>query len=392
MILRTNSTLYAVLFTLIATVIWGQGLFTIVIDLVSPGISSKIFQSDFANYWLAGLFVVESSTELLYVHEQYFQAMQEFFGEDIEVRNWSYPPHALLFLWPLGLLPYKFAVAAFLISGLFFFSVAGMATFRAYGRLACLPTFIISQLPVVIMMLACMQNGLHLGALALAGFLFIKKNPVLSGLCFAILTIKPQLGILIPFLLVFVGAWRAVLWAGVFTIALICLSAIIFGLQDWLDYIQHTIPYQTGVMHHWNGIFLKMMPGLFASLRVWGFDSQVAQAAHFVFALFLLPVVLWRLYLETDWMRRLFILFVGTFLITPYSFIYDMGAFSVVAGVLLSKVTLDEPASAQILWPFAAALPALVLLLGEFNMPITPIFLLSLFICVGFGAKRQQSQ
>ena len=52
-------------------------------------------------------------------------------------------------------------------------------------------------------------------------------RPALAGLLIALLTLKPQLGLLIPIALVFSGQWRVVLWA---TIAmLIVYQEAVFG-------------------------------------------------------------------------------------------------------------------------------------------------------------------
>ncbi len=381
--------LYPMLFAVIAIFLWGNPLSSMVADLASLGIPKEIAQSDFANYWLGGRLAVEGSTKLLYEHARYFPVMQEIFGDDIEIRNWSYPPHTLLFLWPLGLMPYKAALVTFLVSGLAVFSFAAFSALRSFGSRGQWASFALSQLPTVFMMLAFMQNGLHLGALALAGFLLMKKSPVLAGLCFAALTIKPQLGILIPVILIFVGAWRTILWSSLFTVALLILSALVFGIQDWVDYIRYTVAYQSGLMHDWNGVFLKMMPGLFASLRVLGFDSHLSQNIHLSIAIICLPFIIWWLYREQDTIKRLFILLAGTFLITPYSFNYDMGAFSVIAGILLTKT--EENASIHILcWSFAAAFPAFVLLFGGLNFPISPVFVASILVWAALGSKKQQ--
>ena len=65
---------------------------------------------------------------------------------------------------------------------------------------------------------------LALGILGrIAGRLGFSPIPLylLAGLAFALLTIKPQLGILVPLLLLFERNWRAIGWSAVFTVLLV---------------------------------------------------------------------------------------------------------------------------------------------------------------------------
>lgn len=377
--MRYGSLGYPAFVIAITLLFWGERFLAIFADLASPDVTLLLAQSDFANYWLGGLFVVEGTTEVLYDQATYFASMQEKFGNGIEIRAWSYPPHTLLFLWPLGFVPYKTGLVVFLITGFVAFYFAAAAALRSLANPGYETPYAISLLPFMIVMVACMQNGLHLGALMIAGLLLMHKSPFLSGLCFAILTIKPQLGILIPFLLIFCGAWRSIFWATVLTIFLVLISIVAFGMQDWLDYFDQTIPYQTMVMHKWDGSFLRMMPGLFASLRVLEIDPGWAQIIHMVAGAVLLPVILRWMYSEADRPTKAFILLVGTFLITPYSFIYDMGAYAVIASIMFVN-SLNTRNWSTFVWTCALAVPAVVFPLSAVGLPLAPVLLLVILI------------
>ncbi len=97
MAVEEKNRIYILLFAFVASILWFIEISPIVNDLFTPGIGSSLGEKDFANYWLGGKFAVSGLTRDLYQFELYFPKMQEAFGEGIEIRNWSYPPHTLLF-------------------------------------------------------------------------------------------------------------------------------------------------------------------------------------------------------------------------------------------------------------------------------------------------------
>lgn len=385
---KEKTRIYILLLAFVPSILWVAGLSTILNDLITPGIGSALGERDFANYWLGGQIAVEGMTRDLYQFKTYFPKLQEAFGNGVEIRNWSYPPHTLLFLWPLGFLSYKSAVLVFFGSGLGLYLVAASKFQHEYGARGYDFLFWAIHLPFMIMMLYCMQNGFHFAALALFGFLFMKKRPIIAGICFAIMTTKPQLGILVPVLLLMLGAWRCIFWSALFTTLFVGMSIFIFGITDWYDYISYSIPYQSNVMHNWDGIFLRMMPSLFSALRVLQVESDLALNIHLIFAAILTPAILWFLYEAKSDLNRIFILVIGTFILTPYSFNYDMGVFVTLCGVYLTR-SMNEGSNHGLLWALLAVYTTAMMLLGTIGIPIGPVVLSVAFIM--FVSRRQDT-
>ena len=73
------------------------------------------------------------------------------------------------------------------------------------------------------------QNGAFTAALLVGGLLAAPKRPILAGVLFGLLTVKPQLGILIPFCLLASRNWRAFASAAVTTVTLVLLTGLAFG-------------------------------------------------------------------------------------------------------------------------------------------------------------------
>jgi hypothetical protein len=103
-------------------------------------------------------------------------------------------------------------------------------------------------------------------------------------LVFALLTIKPQLGILVPVLLLFERNWRANRPATC-TVVLMSASIACFGLAGWQAYFTDTLVYQKLVMTNWFGMFLGMMPTTFGSLRTFGLSAATATHAQWLASL-----------------------------------------------------------------------------------------------------------
>ena len=70
------------------------------------------------------------------------------------------------------------------------------------------------------------QNGFFTAALLIAGLVNLDRRPVLSGVLFGILTIKPQLGLLLPLMLVVSGRWRTIVSAATTTAALVAATVM----------------------------------------------------------------------------------------------------------------------------------------------------------------------
>lgn len=371
--------LYLFFVAFISVLPWLQGVADTISAFFSTSSDNAIAQKDYVNYWLGGIFAVNGNTSDLYNFQIYFSRMQEIFGNNIEVRAWSYPPHTLLFLWPLGYFSYKISIIAFYSFGLLIYILAAGRFLKKYGDAEFSLIFWFAQLPFIAVVFFTMQNGFYIAALFLFGILFMHEKPALAGLYFAIMTVKPQLGIFIPFLLMFVGAWRTMFWASLFTIILVALSALIFGISDWQDYISLTIPYQSSVLHNWNGFFLEIMPSLFASLRVVEVDSYLALNIHMVFAAVFIPIIIWILYKSKNNLSSSFIVLAGTFIVTPYSFNYDMGAFSIICGVYVTLL-FKKNFLHSLLWMFLAVICGAMVYLKIDSFQLMPLILCSGFL------------
>jgi hypothetical protein len=332
-------------------------------------------QRDFVNYWMGGRMALAGTEIELFTHDSYFARLQQLFGANIEVRSWSYPPHFLLMLWPLGYLDYLPALTVFLTLTFLLF-LASVWVFRAnLAPQSNVALLVCAVLGFSVMQLDATQNGFLTAAFLLFGLAWMKDRPLLAGLAFACLTIKPQLGFLVPVLLLWNRNWWAILWSSVFTLALVGASVVFFGLDSWTAYLGDTLAYQRSVMSDWSGVFLLMMPTAFGSARALGLSPETATLVQWPVSIAAAALVAWLFSRERDPLHRTFVVVCGTLLITPYAFNYDMGALSVIAAIIASSPRIASHRAAATVMAAIGVLSAIVASLGRAGVPIAPLVL-----------------
>lgn len=340
---------------------------------------TNIVDRDFANYWVGGKLALNGDYALLFDPPAYYAYLQSLFGENYQIHAWSYPPHFLPLVAPLGLMEYRPALAVFLIVTFALFTWSAWAFMRRYASGVSKPLVALALAGFVFMQIEATQNGFLTGALLLGTFAFMRERPMLAGLFLALLTVKPQLGFLIPVLALLDRNWRLFGWATGFTLVLLGLSVVLFGVDVWRLYFSQIIPYQNFVMTDWSGIFLRMMPSTFGSIRTLGFTPPTAFAVQAVVSVIAFAVLLRLLFLLRDPLERAFAILTGTLLITPYAFNYDMGAVSVVAACLALRARDDHRHAAMWIYGGLAVLPAVMTPLGLEMLPISPLVLAAAF-------------
>lgn len=344
--------------------------FDVARGLFVAGTPQALEEKDFANYWMAARLALEGrALDLFGPQEVYFAHLTATFGEGYGWHNWSYPPHALPILWPLGLIGYEAAAVLFLVAtGLLF-----LWALRAFAGRGLLP--LVAAGPFAAHTVWTVQNGFLTAGLALGALALRDRRPVAAGLLLGLLTIKPQLGLLFPLLLVAERRWSMIASAAATALALAGLSAALFGMEAWRGYLAEVLPYQNHVMRALEGPFLAMNPSVYGMLRNWGVDPDRAMTLHLALAAPVALLAAASFFVVKDGRDRTIVLLVATFLITPYAQSYDLG---LLAGALALLAT--RPASGRLRQGVLAAamlLPLLMTPLGGLGIPLAPPLLLA---------------
>ena len=351
------------------------------VGVLGPGIHPGFADKDFANYWAAARLVLDGKTmDLFGPWEIYFAHLKGAFGDTFPWHNWSYPPHYLLLIWPLGFFGYK--------AGLLLFVAVTFALFvPAYRALIGDRSLVawIAVGPFIVHNFWVAQNGYLTASLALGALALRDRRPVLAGVLLGLLTIKPQLGLLFPFLLLAERRWTVIASATVSTLLLIGLSAAIFGIDAWRGYVNDVLPYQAFVMRELEGTFLTMMPSVYGALRIWNVGPHLALVLHFVVVAPFVVILIVALFRTDSARDRSILVLIGTFIVTPYALTYDMGLFSAAVGLIATrdKSTWPEDKERILVLTLAMLLPIMMIPLGTVGFPPAAIIIpLVLFIAL----------
>ena len=378
---------------------WLPYLASLMDGLVLGHVTPDYVNRDFVNYWMSGRLALSGETDLLFRLHDYQSALEATLGlPGLEPRHWSYPPHLLLLTAPLGLMPFGVAYVVFQFATAAFFACSVRAVLKEQeitdaGRSLAL-TLALLLVPFALFEFGAGQNGFLFGGAILYGLAFRKSRPFVAGLMLAVLTMKPQLGVLFPVLLLMERNYAAIVWTVVCTGLLLGLTTLCFGLPVWQGFLQTTLDNQTSVALEGTGVFLKMMPTWFAAFRAVGLGADLAMLGHFMIALPVLALCIAAMWKAPDAGTRTRLLVYATFLVTPYGFTYDLGpVLAVAAMAFAARMTRREgnagwvePAGAALLFAMPLWMPPLGL--GAAATLVAPLVLTLLFLREAAGVSE----
>lgn len=143
---------------------------------------------------------------------------------------WLYPPGLLLVLAPLGLLPFWGAWVLFVAASLALYL---RVLWRLAGAIA-LGRHLLIAAPIVIQVFQLGQLSLLWAAFAVAALEATRQRRYpLAGFAFALLSLKPQFGVLVPFAVLAARRWPVFLWTAVGFLLVHGLPTLVVGLDYW---------------------------------------------------------------------------------------------------------------------------------------------------------------
>lgn len=325
---------------------------------------------DFINVWVGPQLAFGGHLATLFDLHGYHVAIGELFGHALPFHNWSYPLFVLPIFWPLAQLPYFVALAVWTF-GLFaiFAAVTVSELPRADRGYAVL---VLAFAPACLINTVGGQNGFLSASLLLGGVMLIDRRPVLAGVLFGLLTFKPQLGLLIPFVLLTLGAWRTIAAAIVTAAVLVGSSVLLFGIEAWRQYFEVAGSYQLLLLQRFEGFYTVMMTSVVAAARMVGLSYPVALAIQAAIALPTLVITCWAVRRTADPCRRAFVVACAAPLVTPYAFNYDLTALSAaLVWVLFGR--LPWRSKGAVVYFVAWLTPIAVMSLGILGMGATQL-------------------
>jgi alpha-1,2-mannosyltransferase len=324
---------------------------------------------DFLNTWMGARSVFAGGPAAWFDAQAYNAALRQLLGTLYPEHYWSYPPHVLLFIWPFGLIPYLPAYIAWCALGiaLYLFACSGAV------RRDQLPFLAVA--PGVAVCIFFGQNGFYTAALLIGGLLCLDRRPVLAGILFGILTIKPQLGLLLPVVLLLERRWLTIAAALVTAACLVAATALLFGPDVWLAFWHKVVPQQQWLTAHGEGLLMVMVASVFYGARLLHLPEGLAWAMQGLVAVIAVAAVVWTFWTRGDRALALSLLITATFLVTPYILNYDM----VVLGfaVALLRERTDNTMADHWLLIAVWTLPVAMMLAGAVFIPLAPMVLIA---------------
>ncbi|WP_303976151.1 glycosyltransferase family 87 protein [Dongia mobilis] len=366
------------------------------------GFRGHVIGLDFVNTWTGARLALGGDVSALFDFAAYDALLQSQFGAGFPGHMWSYPPHLLPLIMPLGGLGYVPAYIIWcVITTLIFLWGARSIGFRG-PELLLLATSPALAMNIVVGQTGALTAGLLMGALG-----FIGRQPIVAGVSAALLTVKPQFGLLIPIVLLLRRNFAIIAVAAIMTVALITLTVLLLGWSPWQGFIDVTTPAMRAVMMSGELPAASVMrPNWASALQLLHVPTQAAFAIQSAISLVLVGLWLWLFWpsrispgrntpqpLSHD-RARLALLLLVSVLATPYIHNYDL---VIVAPVILWCWRDPEILGAgsgplrRLLLIFAWILPWAMIPLHQGRIILAPFLLTALALLLIRAIWRRQA-
>jgi hypothetical protein len=274
--------------------------------------------TDFMMIYASGRLAATGSPALVYDLATQSALQQHIFGGPLAgFFPFYYPPIYLIVCAALSWLPYYAGFALWVLAtGTFF--VAVLWLIAQDWRLAVA----LASFPAAIVNLGLGQNAFLTAGLLGLGVVLIDESPWLAGIAFAALAFKPHFLVLVPVALLAGRRWRTLAASIVTGLALIALSAALFGIDTWRAFVLH-IPvaqaiYGGGTLGYWA------QTSLFAAVRLLGGSYVLAATIHGAAMVAAAAAVAYGWWNDASLPVRATTLIAGTLICVPVNLSYDL--------------------------------------------------------------------
>ncbi|QVN22887.1 glycosyltransferase family 87 protein [Burkholderia pyrrocinia] len=291
---------------------------------------------------------------------------------------WLYPPTMLLLVLPLGWLPYTLALVLWLGVTSALFAATIRATVQRDSAWLCALAFPGAFLTVIVG-----QTSLFTAMLAGVGLLALNRRPICAGICFGLLTMKPQLAVLFPLALLCAGQWRSLAaWAA--TIAgSAALATLAFGIGPWVTFA-HVIGNVYAIVGTGHAR-LARMPTVFALATLAGWPALFARGLQLLSAAGAAIAVVYAWRGACSYALRAATLACACLLVSPYLYDYDLTWYGIVIAWYARYAWTHgwrhfDREWLMLLWPMPLAGLAVVPYLSFQFMPLVTLASLALLV------------
>jgi arabinofuranan 3-O-arabinosyltransferase len=294
---------------------------------------------------------------------------------------YPYPPTYLFFAAGLAALPFLWSALLLIVAtlALYAWSVAQISG----ARIAAL--WAIASPPTVFNVFVA-HTGFWSAALTGLALDALPKRPVLAGVLFGLLTLKPQLGLLLPVALVAGGYWRTIGAATATVAMMVLISLMLFGAEPWGAFVQQMGVTSEAVRfgHPRTGdVNMTLLVSAYGCLRSLGVPDGPAIILQMLTGCVMAAgvAVLWRG--QTPFALKAAGLVSASLLVTPYLFIYDLTHLSIALAFLVQHTGLGGLSRGEVI----ALGGAIAMILLTAFVPLPFGFVANAFVAVVIVAR-----
>lgn len=329
---------------------------------------------DFLNFWMYGRAAFDVSPERYYDVDTYLAALDAVLGPGFFGQMWSYPPTLMLFAAPFGLIGYGHALAIWTTGSVTLL----VAALRLWSRSRLVILASVFAPPATFALLSG-QASLLIAAALMTAFKLLDRRPIIAGILIGLLTVKPQVGLLIPVFLCVTGRWRVFCAAALTAGAMVALVALLWGPHIWWIYLTQGIINQLAVLRDPQMLAGPFMPTIFVNLREIGLSYPGAMMVQSGVALAMAGIVA-----TAFWGKRqplasedLALLFAASVLTSAYLMAYDTLPLAI-ASALMLMMPQREPM--KLILAFGYFLLDVQFALGSLKLPGAALIPLGLVV------------
>jgi hypothetical protein len=335
---------------------------------------------DFVNFWMAGYLTVEGRLSELYQFDRYLATLQELVAPNSPFMNFSYFPNALLLLAPWGLLPFPVGLALWSASGLVAFITAATGRFPFSRPIDWRSIRLLLAAPATLLTLAMGQAGLLLAGLFIGGFRCYTTMPRLAGVLFGLLSVKPQIAVIIPIILIAQRRWLVLTYAAFTAIGLVWVSLALFGVSPWLAYAGETLTFQTQflALDHWRGLPDALLITPYSFFRTLGLAKTEAMVLHGALSLAVVLGVTATVRRGLSAAETALVAALAAIILSPYCLAYDLVIPTAALFWCLSERTEALSTTERILVGIFVATPVMAFLSAIYGFRFMPLVIVAL--------------
>ena len=304
---------------------------------------------DFNNLWSGARMALDGNVGTLWDADAYRAALRAMHDASLPDHEWSYPPHILLVGMPLAMLPEWAAYVLWTVATLALVTRAMLS-----AGLKRSESLLLLASPLVLFNALLGQNGALTAGLFIGGFALMERRPVLAGILFGLLTIKPHWGLVIVAVLLVTRSWLTIASAIATALAMVTATTFLLGVGVWEGFLNGTVPLMK------NSIMFAEVPQFFQQnsatwfiiFRELGLNVPISQMLQGIITLICIALTAFAWWRHADAPRIELIAVTAALacLALPYGYTYELIGLGFAGLVMLRKPTTVRFCLFALLW------------------------------------------